>query len=260
MDNERPNDRTTWSRRLEEPGALPGTGLTDKEAAWDKLYDRLKESEGTPRRRRMIWLWAAAACLLLIIIPAALLLRDRHRTPHPDPEKIPVAANQPIHPAPGRPADPATASHPPVAVTPAPTAGSPTHPSSDPAPGHPVASHLSSAHPTASHPGRPTPSRPDLNKLLAHNADTLTLVFAPRPDLSKPLTVAAAASHKKEQRVVHINELGAPQPTPATVKGPRQKPGGLRIGLSPQETFRPSTTYAEPEAHSIISLKHAQNP
>ena len=102
--------------------------------------------------------------------------------------------------------------------------------------------------------------RSDLNKLLAHNADTLTLVFAPRPDLSRPPAVVAAAPPKKAPRVVHINELEPPQPTPATVKGPRAKPGGLHIGLVPQETFRPSTTYAEPEAPSIISLKHTQNP
>jgi hypothetical protein len=102
-------------------------------------------------------------------------------------------------------------------------------------------------------------ARPDLNRLLARDVDTLTLVFA-RPDLSKPVTVTAAAPLKKELRVVHINELEPSQPTPAMVKGPRQKPGGLRIGLVPQETLRPSTTYAEPEAHSILSLKHTQNP
>ena len=51
MDNERPNERTLWSSRLEEPGALPGTGLTDKEAAWDKLYDRLRENVRKTGRR-----------------------------------------------------------------------------------------------------------------------------------------------------------------------------------------------------------------
>ena len=120
MDNERPNERTSWSSRLEEPGALPGTGLTDKEAAWDKLYDRMKESE-TPRSRRMVWLWAAAACLLLIVIPAALLLKDRRNAAHPDPEKIPVAdrsGRKPVQPAPAgqlspNPAPPSMAVAPP---------------------------------------------------------------------------------------------------------------------------------------------------
>ncbi|HEY8972013.1 MAG TPA: hypothetical protein VIM64_23080, partial [Puia sp.] len=115
-------------------------------------------------------------------------------------------------------------------------------------------------HPGSAGSARPTMARPDLNKLLAHDADTLTLVFAPRPDLSKSMTATAVAPIKKEQRVVHINEIEPPQPTPATVKGPRQKPGGLRIGLAPQETLRPSTTYAGPEVYSILSLKHTQNP
>ena len=62
MDNERPGEYSSWSSRLEGPGALPEMGMTDKEAAWDKLYDRLKEEK--PRRRSIIWLWAAAACIL----------------------------------------------------------------------------------------------------------------------------------------------------------------------------------------------------
>ena len=294
MDNERPNERTLWSRRLEEPGALPGNGLTDKEAAWDKLYDRLKENvrktgrlgnvarfpersnDGpsddelearldAPRRRRMIWLWAAAACLLLVVIPAALLLKDRHKTSRRDPQRIPVAissnkehtipvtASQPdrregIDPAKGKGLDPASRQN----IDPG-AALAHTRP-------RPATENAVPTHPTSGQPSRPILTRPDLNKLLAHGADTLTLVFAPRPDLSKPVTVTAAAPHKKEQRVVHINELEPPQPTPSTVKGPRQKPGGLRIGLAPQETLRPSTTYAEPEAHSILSLKHTQNP
>lgn len=52
MDNERPNERTSWSQRLEEPGALPG--LTDRERAWDKLYDRLKaDVRKTGLRRKL---------------------------------------------------------------------------------------------------------------------------------------------------------------------------------------------------------------
>jgi len=300
MDNERPNERTLWSRRLEQPGALPRTGLTDKEAAWDKLYDRLKESD-PPRRKRMIWLWAAAACLLLMVVPAALLLKDGQKPSRQDPQPIPVAISsgkeQPT------PQD-KLSSHPPVAVNPRQSAGR-VDPGKgiDPgkssaytrlrpkAPENAVLTHFVSGqpgHPTSAESARPTMTHPNLEpaggqlsgtepcegsdrggpcrsrsseglpsldsfKLLAHGADTLTLVFAPRPDLSKPLTVAAVVPPKKGQRVVHINEIEPAQPTPATVKGPRQKPGGLRFGLAPQETFRPSTTYVEPEAHSILS-------
>jgi hypothetical protein len=243
MDNERPNEHALWNRRLEEPGALPGTGLADKEAAWDKLYDRLKESEAAPRRKRMIWLWTAAACLLLIVVPAALLLKNARTFPHAGPEKIPSDISSAKKPS-TRQGDPSSAV--------------PAHPlSGQPLTGQPGRTH---AHRPARNQAHPPAAHPDLNKLFAHGADTLTLVFAPRPDLSKPPPVAALVPVKKEQRVVHINELEPPQPTPATAKGPRRKPGGLRIGPDPQETYRPSTTFAEPEPHSILSLKHAQNP
>jgi len=313
MDNERPNERTWWSSRLEEPGALPGTGLTDKEAAWDKLYERLKnvrktgsgrniarfpersddgrpssellrhapprsgpsvldnepvvrfESE-TPRRRGMIWLWAAAACFLLIVVPAALLLKNGHRSLREGIPPIPVATQSDKKQA--SPTD-KSSSNPSMAVTPQrpghigrvdpnskegvrPSPKEEADPRKEMAHTRPRLTAPEKALPTPG-PAHPTMHRPDLNKLLVHDADTLTLVFAPRLDLSKPLTVTAATPPKKAQRVVHINELEPPQPTPATVKGPRQKPGGLRFGFAPQETFRPSTTYVEPEAHSILS-------
>src|SRR5581483_2005969 len=118
MDNERPNERTSWSRRLEQPGALPGTGLTDKEAAWDKLYDRLRGE--APRRRRMVWLWAAAVCLLLIVVPAALLLKDGHKRLRQDPQPIPGAISSgKQQPAP----QDKLSTHPPVALNPRPSAG-----------------------------------------------------------------------------------------------------------------------------------------
>ncbi|HVV07032.1 MAG TPA: hypothetical protein VHC96_22545 [Puia sp.] len=282
MDNERPNERTWWGRRLEEPGALPGTGLTDKEAAWDKLYDRLKDVRKTgrrgniarfperandgpsdnelearfgaeaPRRKRMIWLWAAAACLLLIVIPTALLLKDRN--PGHDPKPIPVAVSSGKERS--TPQDKLSSPTPVIANPPQPASGQRVNQGKDMAATRPrpATEKAAPTHPAPAPPTRPAPIRPDLNKLLAHGADTLTLVFAPRPDLSKPLTAAAATPPKKAQRVVHINELESPQPTPATVRGPRQKPGGLRFGFVPENSFRPSTTYAAPEAHQILSL------
>ena len=286
MDNERPNERTLWSRRLEEPGALPGTGLTDKEAAWDKLYHRLKEARTTnapqdiarsparaddthpdneletraetPRRKRTIWLWTAAACLLLIIVPAALLLKDAHKTRGHEPRLIPVAISSGKQRS--APQDKTTPA--PTAAIPPQLAGTGGNTGGDKADIHPrpTAKNAAPSHSTPDRSPRPILTRPTLDKLLAHGADTLNLVFAPRPDLSKPVTAAAAAPVRKELRVVHINELEQQQPTQATAKGPRQKPGRLRIGLAPQETLRPSTTYAEPEAHSILSLHHSQNP
>lgn len=293
MDNERPDERTLWSRRLEQPGALPGTGLTDKEAAWDKLYDRLNGSDAArseaSRRKRMIWLWAAAVCLLLIVVPAALLLKDGHKRSRQDPQPIPVA----ISSGKEQPAQDKLSSHPPVDVNPRqpgrredvdpgkgidPGKGSADTRLRQRASESAVLTRLASGQPghqTRARSACPTMACSDLEqaggrlsegpsldsfKLLAHGADTLTLVFAPRPDLSKPPAVAAAAPSKKAPRVVHINELEPPRPTPATVKGPRQKPGTLHIELTSEEPFRPATTYNEPAAHPILSLKHAQNP
>jgi|GEM_PF-1145894 len=78
MSNERRDEFAGWAGRLEEPGALTGQGLTDKEAAWDKLHSRLGNP---PRKKRIAWYWLAAACLPLILIPAALLFRDRSPAP-----------------------------------------------------------------------------------------------------------------------------------------------------------------------------------
>lgn len=213
----------------------------------------------------MIWFRAAAACLLLIAIPAVLLIKDRYKGLGKTPSPIPVATSS------GR--EHTTLKDERSAPTAVPAVTAPSHPtvSRDPT----LASHLPdlrapgtsaltrtpalSAHGSSGQPAHPIMTRPGLNKLLTHGADTLTLVFT-RPDLSKPITVTAAAPLKKEQRVVHINELEPQQPTPATVKGPRQKPGSLRIGLGPEESYRPATSYIEPETHSILNLKHAQNP
>src|SRR5882757_9984692 len=99
MDKERPNEQTWLSSRLEEPGALPGLGLTDKEATWDKLYERLSER---PRRRNLTWLWAAAACILLALIPAAVLLKEKRAFPlSGGPTKIPVRSGNSGYPSPG---------------------------------------------------------------------------------------------------------------------------------------------------------------
>jgi hypothetical protein len=265
MDNERPNEFRSWSRRLEEPGALPETGLADKDAAWDKLYDRLKENE-PPRRKRMIWLWTAAACILLVVAPAALLVNRHIVRVTPVPGHPPVAASiLPPHPVtPG-----ISATHQP---DPPPTARPGVHPSMA---AHATRSDIRRASAGSSIP--PTKAHTNLHKLPVPDSDTLNLVFAPGPDLSKPLPAAAYAPHaataaigsnlatsvatpKKEVRVVHINELEPPHPSPAMVRGPRQKAGGLRIGFNPQESFRPSTTYNEPESRAILELNRTQNP
>src|ERR1700754_4104146 len=75
MSNERPDDFFSWRSRLGAPDALPEQGLDDRELAWEKLAERLREKP----RRRMTGYWIAAACLLLVLIPAARLFQLRQK-------------------------------------------------------------------------------------------------------------------------------------------------------------------------------------
>lgn len=271
MDSERPNEYRSWRHRLEEPGALPGMGLTDKEAAWDKLYERLGE---TPRRRALPWLWTAAACLLLALIPAAFFLREKKDIPHAGSPKVAV------QPKTNRPR---TSQHPtdqpqPRTAIPEPSLVIQNIPSPQPvAPPRPVRRERPAAVKTPIQTDAPiaiqSPARtPDAIQsqslspvAVEHPARTPLperLSF-PRPDLSRPVTMASAqAAPKKEIRIVHINELEPPRPIPPTA-GQRLKPGRLRIGFNPeQDVLRPATTYETYQTdHPVISFKHTtQNP
>ncbi|MDV6222692.1 hypothetical protein R1T14_24495 [Flavitalea sp. BT771] len=293
MDNAKPNERplpaegTWWSRRLEEPGALPGTGLADKEAAWDKLYDRLRE---TPRRRTQPWLWAAAACLLLALIPAAFILKERRVISGSRDPKIAIRPKALINPARTYPA-PAPAHHSPLTAH-----GSPlkahrsrlTAPSlqAAPFPAHrsPLVARRSQlvAHrlqlvacslQPAAPPAHNSPLTARSSWLVAHRLQLVACSLQPAapPAPSSPLTTPGsplaarssqlmAHSYKKQPRVVHINELEPAMPTPSTA-GERLKPGRLQVRLTQSETFRPATTYNnDPIDHPIIPLKHTQNP
>ncbi|MDO6433403.1 hypothetical protein Q4E93_22515 [Flavitalea sp. BT771] len=262
MDNAKPNERplpaegTWWSRRLEEPGALPGTGLADKEAAWDKLYDRLRE---TPRRRTQPWLWAAAACLLLALIPAAFILKERRVISGSRDPKIAIRPKALINPARTYPA-PAPAHHSPLTAH-----------------GSPLKAHRSRltapSLQAAPFPAHRSPLVARRSQLVAHRLQLVACSLQPAapPAPSSPLTTPGsplaarssqlmAHSYKKQPRVVHINELEPAMPTPSTA-GERLKPGRLQVRLTQSETFRPATTYNnDPIDHPIIPLKHTQNP
>jgi hypothetical protein len=64
MLNENPGNGN-WKNKLEEISNLPGETLVDKNAAWEKLHNRLQQK---PRRKRVVWYWAAAACLLIAMV------------------------------------------------------------------------------------------------------------------------------------------------------------------------------------------------
>ena len=236
MDNERPNERILWSHRLEEPGALPGVGLTDKEATWDKLYEKLRE---TPRHRTLPWwLWAAAACILLTLVPAAILLKDRSLPGPNQPQISPVPKS-----APSEVAQSTLSVSPPAGIPPRITPHSARRENRERR--TPVKQTIQTLAPVVSKAPSPSPQ-------------TLPgSVLPPLPDPVGPVAAIQPAKPKKELRVIHINELEPPQPAPATA-GPRLKPGRLYIGFNAgQDIFRPATTYETYHTdHPIISFKH----
>ena len=67
MQNESHNNSPTWKSKLEELESLPGETTPDNNAAWEKLYTRMK---GRKPQKNILWYWIAAACILfLFIIP-----------------------------------------------------------------------------------------------------------------------------------------------------------------------------------------------
>ena len=75
MSNERIDEFLSWRGRLDDPRGVPGQGLDDREATWERLMDKIAE---TPRRRRFFGYRLAAACMLLALIPAIRLFQGRH--------------------------------------------------------------------------------------------------------------------------------------------------------------------------------------
>jgi len=103
MSKEIPDDLAAWRTLFRAPDALPGQGLADKDATWDKLFERLNSRP----HRRLSGYRIAAACILVLLIPATRLLRERPASSKGTPvaEKVrpvlPVARPQgpgPTHP------------------------------------------------------------------------------------------------------------------------------------------------------------------
>ncbi len=53
-----------WKNKIEDIDHLPDAVLTNKNAAWEKLHNRLHEKKGI----QPFWYWLAAACLLFVIV------------------------------------------------------------------------------------------------------------------------------------------------------------------------------------------------
>jgi hypothetical protein len=63
MHNEKQNNAVSWKDKLEDFSNFQDEEMIDKNAAWQKLHNRLREK---PRNNKLIWYWLAAACFLLI--------------------------------------------------------------------------------------------------------------------------------------------------------------------------------------------------
>ena len=210
MSRETPDELASWRRLLREPDALPGQGLADKDAAWDKLFERLNEKP----RRRFFGYRIAAACVLISLIPASRLFHDqpaggtRVQAEKTRPAILPVA-------------------------TPAPAAANPKTKQAAPA----------AATTRSAPPVRPMARRgltPAKSRLAAPPAlaavkatDPVTVIATdPVPAEATPgasTRVPGAPAPKKQWKVVDINELEPGTARPQMVA--RHQPGLLQLGL-----------------------------
>ena len=75
MLDEKPNRGFHWKNKLEEWADLPGETF-NKEAAWDKLHERM---QGKTRNNNAVWYGTAVACLVLALIISWIFLANKKR-------------------------------------------------------------------------------------------------------------------------------------------------------------------------------------
>src|SRR6185312_630116 len=96
MSNERIDEFLSWRGRLDDPRGVPGQELDDREAAWERLMDKVA---GRPRRR-LFGYRVAVACVLLVLVPAVGFFYDRHNSVvavRPVERQRAVAPGTPMH-------------------------------------------------------------------------------------------------------------------------------------------------------------------
>jgi len=74
MADKKQNDIDNWKGMLDSPESLPGEGMSDKNAAWEKLYGRLHASPAP----RTAWYWIAAAVLIMITVSWLITGREKN--------------------------------------------------------------------------------------------------------------------------------------------------------------------------------------
>lgn len=200
MSNERTDDFLSWRSRLEDPEGIPGQALDDREATWERLMDKLRE---TPRRRFSGYR-IAAACLLLALIPAFRLFQGRNGNPigpHPvtshraTPLSTPRIARQ--QPAPDKPG-PQTVRPTPAPVT---ASGRPLRAKSN-RPGPPTPSL------DAAPPARPLDPAPPA-ALLAEAPPAAVPPAIPETPAPALTTTTSNTIKHKEWKVVNIGEINS---------------------------------------------------
>lgn len=239
MSNESHGEFADWAGKLDAPGALAGEGLTDREATWEQLYQRLHKDE-RPARRPFLLLrfrWAAA-CLLLVLIAAALLFRK-------GPGKGATADKQ--QPAPPAPYVFTPGTRVPSVETP--LQGSSVPPPADPSPRKPSLrsyTHIKRKDLLLTAPVRETPPSP---------ADSLTVSLSPSPAFA-----SAPPARKKELKVVTLNDVSDPA-GPETLTADRQRHHKLRFNIGYPAEIRPAMADQQPanKPYFIIKLS-SQKP
>ena len=235
MSNEKRRADCSWQTRLDQLEEVPGSDGTWKEAAWDKLYDRLHVREEKPRKKRVVWYWvAAAACMA----PLFFLWQGRLRPDGPGHTMtagtgsihgpVAAAADSAEVKATALPSTAATGSSgvdwssggregqaaggsaaAVVQAAPLPGGRSWTSPTSP-------TTLRSSASPTSSESLKSPVSPTSLRSGVMKAADTMEAVVVNGPEIHPATTpaplplLASAAVVKPKLRVVYLNELGAP--------------------------------------------------
>jgi len=82
MSNENPNNTSQWRNKLDELERLPGYSFNG-DAAWDKLYGRLR---GSTKSKKISWYWIAAAACVLFTLMITLLTFHKSISGPPDKE------------------------------------------------------------------------------------------------------------------------------------------------------------------------------
>jgi len=260
-----------WRRLLREPGALPGQGLADKDAAWDKLFERLSAKP----RRRFFGYRVIAGCILISLVPATRLWHDRPGSDRTGSGKgAPVAERvRPVAPV-IRPRE-VLAVRPPAPVAPVRPEGAPVAPAAhvpkkrlrperDRVADRNLPARVTPASAAAPAPGAaaPAPTAAAPAPTAAATAPTAAATAPGAPIILTERTPVVPAdplapAPKKQWKVVDINELEPGNTRPRMVAG--RQPRQLRLGFGASNTGVPENSPARGDDSRLKITLTTQN-